>query len=174
MFPQARKENVLVQEIGSELIIYDQECHRAHRLNPSAALVWNNCNGQTSIVELSKLLQSRFGLPPDEEVAWLALDRLEKANLLQVPVEAATGLSRRKLLRKLGLVGALSLVLPTVTSMVVPTPALAIGYSSVTCCVYTNNNNGNTSTICSPDGGCFRPGPGVTLTSHTARFCDEC
>jgi Coenzyme PQQ synthesis protein D (PqqD) len=172
MFPQARKDSVLVQEIGDELIVYDQKSHCAHRLNVSAALIWSHCDGQTSVGELSALLQSRLGLPPDEEIAWLALDRLTKAHLLQAPVETIVA-SRRKLLQKLGF-GGISLLLPAVISMVTPTPAVARGYPTpVTCCKYTNDN-GNTSFICSPDGNCVPPGPGVVLQTFMVNFCNEC
>jgi Coenzyme PQQ synthesis protein D (PqqD) len=174
MFPQARTENVLFQEIGDELIVYDQESHRAHRLNVSAALVWKHCNGQTSVSELSALLQSRLGLPPDEEIACLALDRLEKAHLLQEPVEGS-GLSRRKLLQKLGLVGGLSLLLPTVISIVAPTPATAIGYSTVFCCTYFSQNGPAKPPSCDTSGApCPPAGRGEGVAVHTARFCDEC
>lgn len=171
MFPQARTENLLVQEIGHELIIYDQENHQAHRLNSAAALVWNHCNGQTSVDELSALLQSRLGLPPDEEIAWMALDHLRKAYLLEVPVEEVR-ISRRKLVQKLGLAGGISLLMPVVTSMVAPTPAIARGYPA-TCCEY-RSSSGGVSRGCAASGGCQPPPVGTTLVTTAAGSCDAC
>jgi hypothetical protein len=94
-------------------------------LNRTAALVWRHCDGKTTVAEMSRLLQ-RYDLPPDEAVVWLALDRLEKARLLQSPLirsAEAAGISRRAVIRRLGMVGGLVALLPLVDSLVVPAAA---------------------------------------------------
>ncbi len=35
MLPEARQEKPLVREVGEELVVYDQDRHRARRLNPT-------------------------------------------------------------------------------------------------------------------------------------------
>ena len=37
MTPQSRKEQLLTQRVGDELVIYDERTHEAHRLNRTAA-----------------------------------------------------------------------------------------------------------------------------------------
>jgi hypothetical protein len=122
--PQARSEQMLSTELPDGLLVYDLERDQGHFLNHTAALIWRSCDGQTSITELAQLLTERE-LPRDEEVIWLALQRLAKANLLCEPVPLlAAGISRRRAIRKLGLAG-LAALLPAVVSLTAPTPAMA-------------------------------------------------
>ena len=128
MMPKARQEGLLVQEVGDELAVYDQEIHRAHRLNQTAAIVWRHCDGQRSVEDLTVVLQQQLNPVVDHEVVLLALDQLHSARLLETSVGRSvdeTRLSRRAVVRKVGLVGVLSLLLPAITTLAVPTPAQA-------------------------------------------------
>src|SRR5688572_13336501 len=101
MTPTARKDGLLVQEIGEEVVVYDRERHVIHSLNQTAVLVWRHCDGQTSISDLAALLHRETQLPADEELVWLALARLSKARLLQEHVKRPTdtvSLPRRQLI----------------------------------------------------------------------------
>jgi hypothetical protein len=123
MLPQAKK--LSARDLGEETIVYDAEVNKFHRLNRTAALIWRHCDGQTSVAQVAAQLR-KMDLPADEDVVWLALDRLDKAHLLRGPwVRPAEGVSRRAVMRKLGRTGALSLLLPVVASMTAPTPAMA-------------------------------------------------
>lgn len=129
MLPKARQDKLLIQEVGDELVVYDQQRHHAHRLNRTAALVWRHCDGQMSVADITTLLQSELSLPAaNEEMVWLALDRLEKSHLLcermTRPTNAAF-ISRRQAIGQLGLAGGLAFLLPVVMSIVAPTPAMA-------------------------------------------------
>ena len=42
MKPRARTEGLVVTELPDELLVYDLERHRAHCLNPTAALVFKH------------------------------------------------------------------------------------------------------------------------------------
>ena len=134
MKPQVRKDGLVVKELPDEMLVYDLERHRAHCLNPTAALVWKHCDGRTSAKEIATLLQKELKAPPgkpgkiDEKLVWLALDRLGKAHLLEErlsPPPEGARFAHRELVRKLGLVGGLTVLLPLVTSIVAPTPAEA-------------------------------------------------
>src|SRR5262245_23841975 len=124
MFPESRKDQLLVEEVGGELVVYDQRRHQAHRLNRAAALVWRHCDGRTGAAEMAALLRRELGRPADEEVVWLALDRLDKAHLLQGgltrPADAPRA-SRRQVLRRLARVAAVAVLVPTVATIVAPT-----------------------------------------------------
>jgi hypothetical protein len=129
MNPRARQENLVVQEVGDETIIYDEQRNHAHRLNRTAGLVWSHCNGQRTIADLVSLLQRETDALVTEDMIWLALDRLETEHLLQeklVRPEDAARITRRDVLRKAALVGGMTLLIPMVQSMVAPTPAMAM------------------------------------------------
>lgn len=126
--PRARRAGLLVQELADETLVYDLERDRAHCLNRSAALVWQHCDGQTTVSDLARLLQRETDLPADEAIVCMALNRLAKAHLLGERVtlpEAIGGCSRREVLRRLGLAGGLAFLLPAVTSIVAPDVAQA-------------------------------------------------
>jgi len=110
------------------LLVYDQDRHEAHSLNQTAALVWRHCDGTMGVPEMAALLQREMNLPAEEAVVWLALDRLEKAHLLQNcltrPADSA-GISRRAIIRKIGLAGGLVALLPLVESLTAPKAAYA-------------------------------------------------
>jgi hypothetical protein len=165
VLPNARQDKLLEQAVGDELVVYDQERHRAHRLNRTAALVWRHCDGQTSILDMVALLQSKTHLPADKELVWLALARLEQAHLLQervmLPADTAR-VSRRKFIEKLGLATGFALLLPVVESIVAPTSAIA-KYATRKCgCKCRCKDGRNTSFSASSQSAC---------ASQCAGFC---
>jgi hypothetical protein len=136
MLPQARTEKLLIQEVGDELIVYDETRDRAHRLNATATTVWRHCDGKTDVADLACLLAKKLDLPPEEDLIWLALSRLDTAHLLRGPVQQpdAASVSRRTVVRKIGTVGTLALLLPVVTSIMAPTPAMSQSCGVSCCC----------------------------------------
>jgi hypothetical protein len=165
MEPLARHHNLLVETVGDELVLYDQDRDRAHALNRTAALVWRHCDGQRTIAELAALLRDELGTPVDEYLVWLALDQLGKKHLLQERVSQLPGLgyaTRRDILKKVGRTAAIALLVPTITSIVAPTPAMA---QNIPGCRYR------------PCGSCDLPdqsGGGVLhcLTEDSFPFCE--
>jgi hypothetical protein len=124
MQPTARKEHLLIQEVGNELVIYDQERHHAHRLNPTAALVWRHSDGQRTIADLAQLLEASTEAHKGEAAVWAALDSLEQVHLMEEATESAK-LTRREMVRKMSLAGGVVVALPLITSITAPTPAMA-------------------------------------------------
>jgi hypothetical protein len=125
VLPRAREVEIVVQELPDEVLVYDLKRHKAHCLNQSAAFVWRRCDGRTSVAEMARLLGEELRAPVSEEVVWLALDRLGKARLLEgrAPEWLGPGLSRREVVRKLGLGAAVAL--PLIISVTAPTAAQA-------------------------------------------------
>lgn len=122
--PEARKEGLVVQHLSDEVLVYDQRRHKGHCLNQTAALVWKHCDGKTSVSEMVSLLEDEFKTPVKEEVVWLALDQLSKTHLLNKQVTLAQpGITRREVMRRMGLAAAIAL--PVVTSITAPTAAQA-------------------------------------------------
>ncbi|HEX8474130.1 MAG TPA: PqqD family protein [Pyrinomonadaceae bacterium] len=124
--PRARAGGLVVRELPEEVLVYDLERHRAICLNHTAALVWKHCDGETSVAEISRRLGAHLRLPVAEDVVWLALDQLARDHLLEGKIArpaAFSGISRRELMRRLGVAAAVAL--PLVTSVVAPTAAEA-------------------------------------------------
>ena len=138
--PSARDEQLVVEELTEETLVYDLERHRAHCLNKTSALVWRMCDGRTTVAAVARALENDLGLPDDEEIVWLALDRLRRAKLLDgaadIPKDAVSH-SRRDLVRKLAVVGGISVLLPVVTSITSPLAAQA-GSSTTARDCFTN------------------------------------
>ena len=158
MNPHARKESLLVEELSDETLVYDEERHKAHCLNQTAAFVWHHCDGQTSVGELARLLEDELGIRANEEVVWLALDRLERVQLLQRRAQHGTETprySRRQLVTRLGQIG---IAIPMVVSIVAPLAAAAVSCVDVDTCekvwVPPICNN---QPICGAPGQCCGP-----------------
>jgi hypothetical protein len=140
--PRARKEGLLVQELSNEVLVYDLERHKAHCLNPTAALVWKHCDGRTTVSDIVRLLEKSLETSVDEDVVWCALNQLEKDHLLGDKIAWPVGMeriSRRELVRRLGIGAAIAL--PLVTSILAPTTA----YAGSTC---------NTGAPCTTNADC--------------------
>jgi hypothetical protein len=124
--PLARKQDLLVEELPGEVLVYDIERDRAHCLNETAAFVWKRCDGQNTPRDIARLLGSKVNSTVDEQVVWLALDQLADNDLLQrrllVPPSIA-GLNRRQLVRTIGLAAVVAV--PLITSIIAPTAAQA-------------------------------------------------
>src|SRR5579859_4078502 len=54
--PLARSDELVVEELEGETLVYDDKNSRAHCLTGSAARVWQNCDGQHSVEELASNL----------------------------------------------------------------------------------------------------------------------
>jgi Coenzyme PQQ synthesis protein D (PqqD) len=125
MKPDARRERLLLEEVGEELVVYDLERHRAHQLNRTAALVWQSCDGHKTVADLKRVLQNELNPAADEVIVRKALDRLGKARLLREPITRPAGMTRRQALGKFGQGAALAFLVPVVTSITAPTPLQA-------------------------------------------------
>ncbi len=156
MRPVASNEGLLVRELAGELVVYDLERHEAHCLNRTAAFVFKQCDGRSSVAEIASRLQAEFGAHADEDDVWQALEQLDGARLLaHVPTRprVPSGFSRRDVVRRVGL--GLAVAVPVVSSILVPTPAEA----AVTCVNATTclSNVGMSCSVSSPalcDGTC--------------------
>lgn len=124
--PSARKSKLVVRELAEEVLVYDEETHRAHCLNRTAALVWKHCDGKTPVSGIAESVGEQLSSEVSDELVWLALDQLAEFDLLASEAArpaAPNHISRRKMIRRLGLAAAISL--PLITSIVSPTAAEA-------------------------------------------------
>jgi hypothetical protein len=182
MRPDARRERLLIEEVGDELVVYDLERHRVHQLNRTAALVWQCCDGHQTVAELGKLLQDQVSPAVSEAIVWQALDQLGKARLLRNPVTRPVGaarMTRRQALSRFGQTAALALLLPAVTSIIAPAPLRADGQDDDVCeegpCHSLCKN------LCRSDRDCHKPTPFCRLVAcqvpsgnNNATKCRRC
>lgn len=125
--PKARDEDIIIQEMPDELLVYDKQRFRLHTLNRTAAWVWQHLDGQTDTQTLAARLGEQFPelAAQADHVLWAGLKRLDDQQLLaerlreQIPPRMET---RRNMLKRMGLALAL---LPVVTTLVAPPPAQA-------------------------------------------------
>jgi len=139
--PRARRaEELIIEPVMDEVLVYDQKLGKAHRLNRAAALVWRHCDGRSTVDKALEALK-RDGLPAEKEVIDLAIAQLTKAKLVEPVVDwsSVRFRSRRTLLKQLGLMTATAVALPIVQSIVAPSIAQA--------------------------ASCFSPGHACTLSS---------
>lgn len=149
-FPKARSENLIVEQLDGETLVYDVERDRAHCLNSTAGQVWKLCNGRRSLNDIAQLLHRGTSKPDaetikaTEELVWLALDQLNRDHLLiqetftrsKVPT-----ISRREAIRRVG-IGA-TIAIPIVASITAPTAVQAGS------CGHTNSNCATGAECCS-------------------------
>ena len=128
MEPLARKMHLLVEEVGDELVVVDQKRHTATSLNRTAATVWRHCDGATPIAGLVTALQHEVDAAADEDLVWVTLDDLGRSDLLEEPVTRSVDdadLSRRRLMKKVGIGVAAAVLLPEISTVLVPAAAQA-------------------------------------------------
>ncbi len=103
--PRARKENIVVQELRNEILIYDLLKNKALCLNQTSTLIWHECDGTKSVAEIKSILSKKLKTTINEDIVWLALSQFKTDNLLQksegfrTPID---GSIRREVIRKLG------------------------------------------------------------------------
>src|SRR5688500_12867941 len=142
--PIARKSGLVVQEVPDEVLVYDLETNKAHCLNQSAAMIWKSCDGNNSVSDITKLVESQAGGKVTEDFVWLAIDQLSENNLLETEIAASFGgTSRREVIKRIGL--ASMVAIPVIASLVAPQSALAAS----SCGCTTDGQCGNT-----PNAGC--------------------
>jgi hypothetical protein len=196
VMPRARSAELVVTELEGEQLVYDLRTHKMHHLNRLSMIVWLACDGTSTSSQVLDKMRS-FDRLASDEVLWLALDQLERAQLLEgayYHVASGQGLSRRTLLKRGIVAGAVTL--PVISSLLAPSAAAAGssgcssngkpcvctgGYCTTNgdCCSNnclsgkcTCNNNGDVNKVCASDSDCCsgycKTNPGTGL-----KFCTE-
>lgn len=116
--PAARTDELVIQNLEKEVLIYDLKINKAFHLNETLKIVYEACDGKTSFDGL--IAEHNF----TNELIYLALGELDRENLLkkdQPRQSPLAGLSRRETIKKIGL--ASMIALPVISSIVAPTAA---------------------------------------------------
>ncbi len=132
--PLSRKDNIVIQEVDDEILIYDLIKNKAFCLNKTSAMVWQECDGTKTVDEISRAVSKKAGEPVSEDIVWLALSQfksdklLEKNNSLTTPFD---GLTRREVVKRIGF--ATTVALPMIAGVVAPSAVNAQSVAAVTC-----------------------------------------
>ena len=116
-----RKRTTVATAAGGDgLHLFDHQQQQTYALNTTSALVWQHCDGQTTPEQLMELLRQNCNVSRGqaEQLTWLALDELGKANLLEAevarPRPLSSKLTRRQMLTTFATAGAALAVVPMV------------------------------------------------------------
>lgn len=165
--PLSRFENIVVQELNDEILVCDLKNNRVLCLNQTAAEVWKLCTGEKDVKTISQILSRKLNSNVSEEMILFSLDELSKNNLLIEKIstnEYFKGISRREIIRKIGL-GSM-VALPLITSVVMPKAVQAQSCGGTfapdgCACTIDNDCDSNCcqSSVCvsSNSNGCFCP-----------------
>jgi hypothetical protein len=159
--PRARKDGLLEETVGEELLLYDRDSNIAHCLSPIAAGVWRHCDGERDLTELAELTGASENLIAD------ALHELREKDLLaaeptltQNPV---LGISRREAISRVARYGAAAAGASLIVSATAATPAMASSGEGMNC---------KTENRCVPaDAVCCCCNDGVAVTQTTGFNC---
>ena len=160
--PIARQEQLIVEDVLDETVVYDLRNNRAHSLNRTAALVWRHCDGRTDVRTLARLLAAEQEVPGSEAMVWMALTHLAKARLLEAsptPPGPLASYSRRAVMQTLGTVGKVALALPIVHSILTPLAAQAQSCISSADCSRMKPPRCNGQPICGQARCCVQTSP---------------
>lgn len=127
--PRGLRQELSIQQVGDETLIYDERRHKACCLNLVSSAVWKYCDGTQSVTQIAAALSADLSKPATEEIVRLALAQMEENGLLEphphLPAEASLAglgpISRRSMMAKVG-AGA-AVMLPAIAMVLAPRPA---------------------------------------------------
>lgn len=64
-----RRDDILTQESGDEIMLYDPTADELHILNPTAQLIWELCDGTHSVEQITAEVRGKFTVAADIDVA---------------------------------------------------------------------------------------------------------
>lgn len=162
--PIARKTEIVVQDLGKEILIYDLEVNKALSLNETSALIWQLSTGERTISEIAQEASKKLNVEVDDKFVWLALWRLKKENLIETDIsDNYKGATRREIIKKVGFASLVTL--PIITSLIAPTAIQAQSGASCSGAPLALN------CLCSVPESCASTCCGVTTSASNPRFC---
>lgn len=130
--PRARRDGLLEETLGEELLLYDQNSHTAHCLSPIAACVWRHCDGEHDLTGLAEFAGASANLVAD------ALHELREKELLdaepQIMQSTIPGVSRREAIVRVARYGAAAAATSLIVSATAATPAMASSGRTLSVC----------------------------------------
>ena len=149
--PKAKLNEIVVQDFGDEILIYDLRTNKTFVLNTTSSMVWQYCDGKNSVADIAGKMTLELKEFVSEELVWLTLEKFKKEELIEAdknlipPFERS---SRREVIRRVGMTSLVAL--PIIASLVAPSSVYAIS------CPDPNNNAGLSANgcICQSNNDC--------------------
>ncbi len=144
--PLAKTQDIVIQDLGKEILIYDLRINKAFCLNETTSIVFRHCDETTGFSDLQLKYKDL-----SNEIILLSIDILKKNNLLDSENYESDfgGLSRREVIKKAGMASMLSL--PVISILAVPQAAAAQSQCLNAQCTF---NEFTQSDCCSSDLRC--------------------
>lgn len=121
LLPKARNNDLVIQEMENEILIYDLIKNKAIVLNQSLATVWRYCDGISEFDDVIREFAASRQHQIEDDFIWFALQKLHEADLLQTE-SVLKNLSRREVIIKYG---AAAVALPVIATLIAPTAVSA-------------------------------------------------
>ena len=83
MLKPAARADLAKSKVGDEVVVYDFRNHQARCLNPTAAAVFELCDGTRSPRQIAAELGKRLGAPVNDRLVWLSLAKLDECGLFE-------------------------------------------------------------------------------------------
>lgn len=113
--PLARSVNIVLQETGNELLVYDLRINKAYCLNETARMIFNLCDGHKTISEISYVVSRKLKTPVVEELVLLTINDLKNNGLIEDTYDQSSQLlpekNRREIIKRVGLASMVALPL---------------------------------------------------------------
>jgi hypothetical protein len=125
---KAQTDQIFVENLGDECVIYQSGTKKAHSLNPTATWIWRHCDGTTDVDQMVLKFQQEFPCEDAANLVASGIRQLQSANLLITEdgtpdsspvVHSGPAMTRRSM------VGVSSALMPVIASILVPTAAAA-------------------------------------------------
>jgi hypothetical protein len=159
------RSGLLKHNVDDQELIYDPRADRVHLLDPTTACVLallqeGGWTPEGIVIELS----GRLGIVPNPSLVPLAIEELRAADLLEPAagsIDPLVDVTRRELIKKVGLVGAAALLIPSiVTFTATPGYAQASGAGTLAAGSPCSATPGQQ---CAPGLYCYPSNPGVCV-----------
>jgi hypothetical protein len=125
--PKARVLGLVVTRVDDDVLVYVEDTHQMHHLNPAACAVWERCDGTSTIARV--INETRIA----EQDVRTAITRLAALDLLESSSFTGYRLGANRYQRRklIAIAGAASI--PVIKSLTAPTAALAMSGSDAAC-----------------------------------------
>lgn len=147
-----RVDDLIIERCGSELVVFAPAAQEAHALNETASLIFDMCDGVNTRAQMVAALRDA-ALPADAAIVDLALADLAESSLVVLDDQRRElGVSRRAVIRRLGLSATAIAMLPVVDTILVQ-PAAAQTSGPMTTTTFTTTGfttTGFTTTAFTP------------------------
>ncbi len=128
-FAKARSSDLIAEQVGDELVVYDSRSSEAHCLSPLAAAVFSAADGSRSPEAIAAFVSAKLGDRFEVQHVEMALAELEDRGLVTVP--AVSGISRRSFMQRTAAVGGAAFAGTLITSVVAPAYGMAASNTGV-------------------------------------------